>query len=436
MSKQQTLRSERQLLDALDRIGIEASGLACLYIKFSELKLGNRQVNNVRIFRRLMDDIVSACSAELFVLSNKDFAIIGKGAFHNEFAGVIKTLKNMLRHDPFIVENGDSEFAKIYDFPEDYYRLYDVVNDLYENSGSNITKDTLLNSLKKIDAEDLDSIINKLSLVGVEEFVRKQNAIKVGANTKDMEVVFQEFFTSMKELSNSLSPDIDILSDGWLFQHLTQTLDKRMLNAFTNVKDFVKPPQLNLNLNVSSVFSKEFVAFAKKFLISGQKIAVEFQLMDVFYNLNLFYEARELLWKGGHKVLLDAVDMATLDFLDISKLKTDYVKLIWNPNVISDKYNKSVEEMIERIGAERVILIRCETEKSLKWGLKRGISVFQGYYIDTMIGAMTKMSCPLGNKCTIDECSIRKKYLAGGARNECYSIQNLDSLSILKTGAK
>lgn len=427
-----TSRSERQLLDSLERMGSEQSDVFCLYMRFSELKGENKQNKHIRIFKRLFDDILSSFSAELFILSNKDFVFLGNGILYSEFDSVIKTIREMLRHDPFIAHDNEGDFAKIYDFPDHYDYIYELVKNLYEATDNNLVIKS--NNLKDIEAEDLDNIITRLSSIAVEEFVRRQGAVVIGEKNSNMKIVFQEYFTSMKELSKSLSPDIDILSDRWLFQHLTQTLDKRMLTAFSNLKDFVNPPQLNLNLNLSSVFSKEFVNFAKSFLTKGQKITVEFQLMDVFHNLNLFYEARDLLWKGGHKILLDSVDGITLDFLDVSKLKVDYIKLLWNPSLVSKNYNRTIDRVVREIGRDRVILIRCESEAALRWGMRRGINTFQGYYVDSMLGAMTKMGCPFGKKCSVDQCSSRKTYLLGGTREECFSIKNLDSLSTFGEG--
>ena len=433
MISAKTSRSERQLLDTLERMGSEVSDVFCLYMKFSELKYENKQQKQVRLFKRLLGDVLTYSSAELFILSNKDFVILGNGLFYTEFESVIKTIKNMLRHDPFIANDSDGDFAKVYDFPDHYQFIYELVKNFYEASDNDLIVKT--NNLREIEAEDLDNIITKLSSIAVEKFVRKQSAVVIHETTQDMKVVFQEYFTSMKELSKELSPNIDILGDRWLFQHLTQTLDKRMLTAFANLKDFVNPPQLNLNLNLSSVFSKEFVAFAKGFLTKGQKITVEFQLMDVFHNLNLFYEARELLWKGGHKVLLDSVDGITLDFLDVSKLKVDYIKLLWNPGLVSKTYNRTIDRVVDEIGKEKIILIRCETEAALRWGMRRNINTFQGYYIDSMLGAMTKAKCPFGKNCTIEQCSARKGYLLDGRREECFSLDNLDDISTLKSGA-
>jgi hypothetical protein len=39
--------------------------------------------------------------------------------------------------------------------------------------------------------------------------------------------------------------------------------------------------------------------------------------------------------------------------------------------------------MVQEIGAERVILSRCDSPAALQWGLKSGISLFQGHFLDS-----------------------------------------------------
>lgn len=112
---------------------------------------------------------------------------------------------------------------------------------------------------------------------------------------------------AVKDLSAHLDKSLDLLASRWLFLYLTQTLDKKTLNAFFSSDIVNWPRQISLNLNLSSVFSHEFVNLAKNFLKPNQKLIVEVQLMDVFNNLQLYFKVKDILHAGGHKLLIDTV---------------------------------------------------------------------------------------------------------------------------------
>jgi len=40
-------------------------------------------------------------------------------------------------------------------------------------------------------------------------------------------------------------------------------------------------------------------------------------------------------------------------------------------------------DMVREIGAEKMILSRCDSPAALAWGLKSGITVFQGRFFDS-----------------------------------------------------
>ena len=117
---------------------------------------------------------------------------------------------------------------------------------------------------------------------------------------------------AVKDLSAHLDKSLDLLASRWLFLYLTQTLDKKTLNAFFSSDIVNWPRQISLNLNLSSVFSHEFVNLAKNFLKPDQKLIVEVQLMDVFNNLQLYFKVKDILHAGGHKLLIDTVCPSSL----------------------------------------------------------------------------------------------------------------------------
>ena len=60
---------------------------------------------------------------------------------------------------------------------------------------------------------------------------------------------------------------------------------------------------------------------------------------------------------------------------------------MWAPELIdlmNPDSNQSAAAMIEEVGAEKIILARCDSQASMAWGLKSGIRIYQGYLLDSL----------------------------------------------------
>jgi hypothetical protein len=53
-----------------------------------------------------------------------------------------------------------------------------------------------------------------------------------------------------------------------------------------------------------------------------------------------------------------------------------------------------LREAITRLGRERVILARAESEQALEWGIEHGIRRFQGRLVDRLLGALAGRGAP------------------------------------------
>jgi EAL domain-containing protein (putative c-di-GMP-specific phosphodiesterase class I) len=98
--------------------------------------------------------------------------------------------------------------------------------------------------------------------------------------------------------------------------------------------------------------------------------------------------AREWLKERGYKICVDGVKPLLMPLVDRDRLGVDLVKLEWTPDLsanLDNKVARDVQEAIERIGRDRVILSRCETESCLDLGQKLGITMYQGHHFDNLM---------------------------------------------------
>lgn len=424
MAKIQSKMSEKYLLETLDRIAKNSAGYSVLYVSISKLKPKNRHPEFVKIFAKLFDSVVGSARGQFFILSNGDFVILAKDITHDLVDDAIEKLRQGLSSDPVIHSKDSSEFATIYNFPLDLAEFYDSIETMMNAPDEEIEE---IEYKRPIEAGDIDAIIAKLDEVDVSEMVKHQSVLRIKGAGK-FEVMFQEFFVAIKDLSRHFDHDLDLSGNLWLFMYLSQVLDKRTLSAFyaAELKNWSK--YISLNLNLSSVFSREFVDFAKNFLKNDQKVIVEVKLMDVFNNLPMYFEAKEILHKGGHKLLIDEVSPSALKMLNIKRLEPDLMKIFWEPLLEYDLDNQNLKDAIATIGKENVILAKTGDDKALKWGVRYGITAFQGPFMDNLEVALIRAKCPNGKNCSAQDCLKRRRLLLGGFRDECVSKENLEDL--------
>lgn len=425
MAKAQSKVSEKYLLETLDRIAKNSAGYSVLYVSISKLKPKNRHPEFVKIFAKLFDSVVGSARGQFFILSNGDFVILAKDITHDLVDDAIEKLRQGLSADPVIHSKDSSEFATIYNFPLELAEFYEYIEKLMNAPDEDEIEE--VEYKRPIEAGEIDNIIAKLDEIDISEIVKHQSVLRIKGAGK-FEVMFQEFFVAVKDLSLQFDRNLDLVGNLWLFMYLSQTLDKKTLSAFysAELKNWSK--YISLNLNLSSVFSREFVDFAKNFLKNDQKVIVEVKLMDVFNNLPMYFEAKEILHKGGHKLLIDEVSPAALKMLNIKRLEPDLLKIFWEPLLEYDLENHNLKDAIAIMGRENVILAKCSDDKALKWGVRYGITAFQGPFMDNLEVALIRAKCPNGKNCSAQDCLKRRRLLLGDFRDECVSKENLEDL--------
>lgn len=423
MARTRNILSEKYLLMALDRVAKNAMGYSVLYLNISKLKPKNRHPEFVKIIAMLFESIIGAVRGSMFILSNGDIAILSKHISPEKIEEAVKKLRDGLAADPVLLQDGEN-FAHVFRFPKDFLPLYSKIESMVEEYGEDA--EYVEESRKAIEAGDMDKIVSALDDIDMAELVKRQSILNI--HNDKIEVLMQEFFVAVKDLNLYFGDNKDLLASRWLFQYLTQVLDKKTLSAFMSSEIKQWPQKISLNLNLSSVFSKEFVDFAKNFLQPDQQIIVEVQVMDVLNNLKLYHEVKDILHKGGHKLLLDSLNPTSLNMLNIDKLEPDMIKIFWEPLMGYDRDNATVKNAINQLKAENVILAKCDSNDALKWGLAYGIHIFQGPLVDEIEIALIRKSCPKATQCTLVECLKRRRLLQGMFRDECTHKEILEKI--------
>ena len=407
-------KAEQQLIDKLKRIEPMKAGSTAIIVKISALNPANRTQNHVQMTLSALNDLIIKSQSGLFVLSNNDIIVVGQNILAQSLTDTTQSIRRIFQSDSFAASH-PNDFIRVYALNRDFDTVMAYAKE---------RQDAVENQQQKkqdipLAPEHLDAILRNIQGFNILKIIRRQEAVQIASNG-EISSLFLEYFTSMADLKKAIAPDVNVLSNRWLFQHLSETLDKRMLGIF---KDLFKhtPKNISLNLNISTIFTPAFEQFLSE-MPETMSIIVEVQLMDIIQNTQNYLIARDLLHDAGHQILIDGLHPISFEFMDMNILSSDLMKLNWTPAL--NKENETTR--LQEIDPERIILMRCEDEESLRWGLMHNIRRFQGYFIDALTAAKIRKSCPFKEKCTQAQCVSRKAGIAGTQTAGCLIPDRLD----------
>jgi EAL domain-containing protein (putative c-di-GMP-specific phosphodiesterase class I) len=389
---------ESLLLDRLNRIQKNASGYFAVHVHLSALRSNHKQPHFIEIAARSCDNLVDSSDATLFSLTNKDLVLICHDVPVDNVDLVMDKIRGLFSEDPLTEVNDtalEDRFSTWYDLsgPEDFADFFAAITELAvgaEQYAKELARqrDQLKQKGEPLQPSNLAEINNKLVGIRVADMIKRQACLQVSSGGGGGELIFYELFVSMADVRERVAPDINLFASPWLFQYLTETLDRRLLSVLIEESFDELQEVLSINLNVSTVLSRDFQNLHKVAGENTDKLVVEFQIIDIFSDMKSYAYARDSLQERGYRVVVDGLNPLSLQYFDPSGLKSDFIKIAWGPEFTGDEEDRRVDEMREVIaaaGKETMILARVDSEKAVKWGLGLGISRFQGFFIDKLV---------------------------------------------------
>jgi hypothetical protein len=207
--------------------------------------------------------------------------------------------------------------------------------------------------------------------------------------------MFHELYFSMHFLAQNLLPGHNVTADDFLFRHLTRVLDHRMLALMMQRELFHLLKTAALNLNVRTVLAAEFMEFDKSTNVQDRgSLAIELPAIDVLNDPGDYLFARDFLKERGYKIVLDGVKHLNLPLIDRDWLGFDFVKVTWTPSLFDDattQCGEALKAAVHKIGRDRVVLCRVDSEDGLKAGEALGVTLYQGRLIEALCAARPKV---------------------------------------------
>ncbi|MDX2103657.1 MAG: EAL domain-containing protein [Alphaproteobacteria bacterium] len=390
---------DTQVLDHLDFLSRNRSGKQALVLHLGLLSPQNRREQIQRVAYLAFKETVRTLDGQAYQMSTGDILWTGKVPSPAALEPSIARMRLLFAEDPLIQSDAGqatSRFATWYLLESQFNDLLGAVKriavaaeDQRRQQEARAQTEGRSGARQPMDPTTLAKLEALLARTDLSNLMRRQAIVSVTSGLAPTPLI-RELTISINDLQTSVVPDIDLFGDQWLFQRLTQTLDRRMLAALARAEDGTLAQQVSLNLNVSTILSPEFLAYDQTVKNQDRSsVVIEMQKIDIFADPGAFLFARDFLKERGYKVALDGLTFMVLPFVDREKLGLDLLKVQFSPEMLVDKPGQGIERMkeyVERCGRARMILYRVEDEAALTLGKSLGISLFQGHYLDKLIG--------------------------------------------------
>ena len=394
---------EARFLDDLKALDPAARNKTLIRLHLSRLLPEHRDKQNLRNAETVFDELTRTRSAWLYRLRNSDLMVVFE-RHETEVAerAMLKLLK-LWERDPLMQKSKSdarkNRLSSWFDMTQDYDKLL-----TFAMRQTATTEKSVRKSLPELIAErelqrsnhergtplmplELGKAEEALARVDLSSFTRRQPVCAFVEDGKP-EVVFTEVFVSIGDLRETLMPRTDITANPWLFSHLTQTLDKRVMAQIARREDrTLLRDGFSINVNVSTILSEEFLAFDDDFAPSSQDVVLEIRIEDIFADPASFAFARDFVMERGYRICIDGLNLSTFPYADTNRLGVAYAKLAWSQDMaayVGTTQGQELKQMIRDRKKGRTILARCDSDASVKVGQQLGITLFQGRYVDSV----------------------------------------------------
>lgn len=398
-------RQEKALLELARRL-TKTSGpgnRTAVHIRLSAFPPHLRREHHVRIAASAFDSLLERFDGRVFTLSNSDLMLVAGGPAKAEIGQAVGKLQNMFV-DPPAVHDQDSGslsgFVTWYDIDDDtsaFLKLCIVLaDDCARDDKANVFltgSEATADAPKALDPKALDRLTGMMANLDIAPFLCRQ-PVGLLMPGQALNTVYTEVYVSIADLQRELMPEVELTENRWLFQSLTEHLDRLVLELAADKGIPNLSGAFSLNLNVSSLLSSEFLALegAIRERANGT-IIFELQNIDMFSDMAAYVFARDFVRDRGYRVCLDGLTHLNFPFINRERLGADMIKICWNP-IMERSFNKdkksALKSAVLRTDSARVVLCHCDSRDAVEWGHSVGISLFQGYFVDTVLANHAK----------------------------------------------
>ncbi|MBT7485609.1 MAG: hypothetical protein HN673_04520, partial [Rhodospirillales bacterium] len=303
---------ENLLLDYVHRLEKHREGRKVVHIHLSNLKSFNRREQHVRAAASTFEPLVKELLGQLFTLKNSDLFFVYKSELQHQVETMVQKIKFLFSDDPLVEDESEANpFASWFDAELHFNDIIQLVQGLadVEKAKAKPTMRARMDTRAALKAkQEMGEPLTPDVLGRVEDALSRADLSNLGRRqficTLDEQMVpepeFSELFISITNLRETLITGVNLLANRWLFQHLTVTLDRRMLAMLTKTDSLTISGNISFNINVATILSDDFQNFDNNITAARRgNMILELQKEDMFTDLGAFLFAREFVQAKG-----------------------------------------------------------------------------------------------------------------------------------------
>lgn len=329
--------------------------------------------------------------AATFTLSQTDRACLVKIGEYNQVTLITDAKVELLRliQEYFPDQFGLIDQSRLLRPIDLRFKLPNAIRFLerYEGKEEEIKTPTIRRKLRRLGEQDIDRVVEVTQEIGHESFakvfVRHQVMAEILPGGPPQNFM-REYFVAMDALKTHVFLDVELRGSGNIFNQLTITLDRLLLDSFTDANP--TRTACSINLNVESVFTRAFQNFLEHADKDAfENIAFEFRQANVLQQFDEYEVAANLIASRKGSVAIDAVFPETVGIVNMQRLGANYAKIFWRQGAetVLQNFESEIEALQEQ--GTRVILARVDDELGVQVGHDLGITLFQGFHIDDLL---------------------------------------------------
>lgn len=400
------VKKDALIFDYLKKIESRIGEFDAMFLYISKLQNQSLRSSRRQALFETFEIVVRKNGGEMFALPNEDIVIIFNRSAYDAVKACLVKIRFVLHDDPLIKSSVDlmgSDFVKLYELSTEQETFRGIIREAVKNAPATDDEEHVVSAQpaafggqgRKVRRPLTPLLLAKmrraLAMMDFSSLIRRQSVCAVIGKAPP-QMIFDEVFVSIADLRDMIMPDVDLVSNPWLFQYLTETLDKRVLVNVSRHDDGSLTSNFSLNLNVSTILSDEFLEFDENINpVQRSTIVLELQLTDIFSDIKAFILAKTFAQYRGYKICIDGITVDKLKYIDREQIDGDLIKIIWHPtfmDVINE--DKHFTDYVNKAERARMILCRVDDPKAVEVGNSLGINLYQGRYIQRMLAAQTR----------------------------------------------
>ena len=348
----------------------------------------------LNILRHILDDFCQKLEGSLFVL--EDFQ--GLGAFFPknevfEKTGGLEQLKRVFQRQQDCVLG---DVASVFSIPTNTSGATSVIEWLAKTQSDGVRSGQIDSGSgfpaantgeDALDVRSLYSLENAIRSADLSQFIRSQPIVPFSNKGPEVELC-REFFVAFQRLQSAVLPGVNLQTNSDLFRYVTGVVDRGMLLALETRKTALEDyRRISVNLSIENLSRQDnYIKQLASLKSEPKAIIVEFAVDEVFSNIDEYLILRDYLSTKGIGVAIDRIKPALIPFMRPEYLRADFYKVLWSDAISNAETSTALfERFVAEAGAAKVVLTHCDSANALKYGAARGLSIYQGFFVDQFL---------------------------------------------------